>query len=270
MQKTAKFTTSRCNEEQSYRKDVFHFLTDKRPLHIRVQEHLRTLIAEGVFRVGQQIPPETKLAAELGVSRPTLREALRGLEQAGLIIRRHGVGTFVASHAPILESGLEVLESLECQVRRLGLHTEVASLDVTGRMATAEERSMLLIPQDEPTEVLCVDRVITLEGEPVAYLRDIVPQKYLHQEDLGEEFGGSVLDVLVQQGDPLPAASRTEIVAEGARSFVASQLGVPRGTALLKLIGQLFSTGEDVLDYSLSYFVPGHCKFHVMRRVGRV
>jgi len=244
-------------------------LTDRRPLHIRVQEHLRTLIAEGVFRVGQQLPPETKLAAELGVSRPTLREALRGLEQAGLIIRRHGVGTFVASHAPTLESGLEVLESLECQVCRLGLRTEVVWHDIVERPATSEEMTMLLLPQGKPIDVLRVDREIAIKGESIAYLRDVVPQAYLRQEDLGEQFTGSVLDILIQQAAPLPVISRTTIVAEGARAQVASRLRVPRGTALLKLIGQLFSHEEEVLDYSISYFIPGHFKFHVMRRVGR-
>jgi len=90
---------------------------------------------------------------------------------------------------------------------------------------------------------------------------------YLHQQDLGEQFSGSVLDVLLQRGRPLPVSSRTEIIAEGAKTRVASRLGVPRGTALLKLIGQLYSRDEKVLDYSVSYFIPGHFKFHVMRRV---
>jgi GntR family transcriptional regulator len=44
-------------------------------------------------------------------------------------------------------------------------------------------------------------------------------------------------------------------------------LGVAEGTALLKLVGQLYNHSERVLDYSISYFIPGHFKFHVTRRV---
>jgi GntR family transcriptional regulator len=208
------------------------------------------------------------LADQLGISRPTLREALLRLEQEGVISRQHGVGTFVSSRTPILEAGLEVLESLERQAHRIGLKTEVVYLDVVERPATSEELSMLSLSSDEPMGVLSVDRVVAVEGQSVAYLKDVVPQTYLRRENLGEHFGGSVLDVFLQRAKPLPVTSRTQIVAEGAKPHVASRLGVPQGTALLKLTGQLYSGDENVLDYSVSYFIPGYFKFHVMRRVG--
>ena len=57
-------------------------------------------------RPGDQLPPEPELARQLGVSRPTLREALRTFADRGLLVRRQGVGTFVASRLPVLETGL--------------------------------------------------------------------------------------------------------------------------------------------------------------------
>jgi GntR family transcriptional regulator len=92
---------------------------------------------------------------------------------------------------------------------------------------------------------------------------------YLSQNDLGEHFSGSVLDIFLQQDVVLPVASQTQISAEGADKQLSERLGVPKGTALLKLVGQLYSYDEKVLDYSLSYFIPGHFKFHVARRVKR-
>jgi GntR family transcriptional regulator len=243
--------------------------TDKTPLYLQARQYLLSLIENGTFQPGEQLPSEADLAAQLGISRPTLREALHNLEQEGLIVRKHGVGTFVSRRTLVLESGLEVLESLESQAHRLGLNTEVVQLTISERPATEEEQGMLQLSDDEPVDVLDVDRVIAIEGEPVAYLKDVVPLTYLRREDLGDQFSGSVLDVFLQQDVVLPVASHTQISAEGADKQLAKRLDVPKGTALLKLVGQLYSYDEKVLDYSFSYFIPGHFKFHVTRRVKR-
>jgi GntR family transcriptional regulator len=242
---------------------------DKTPLYLQARQYLLNLIEDGAFEPGEQLPSEADLAVQLGISRPTLREALHNLEQEGLIVRKHGVGTFVSRRTLILESGLEVLESLESQAHWLGLNTEVVQLAISERPAAEEERRMLQLSEDELVDVLDVDRVIAIEGEPVAYLKDVVPLTYLRQEDLGEQFSGSVLDIFLQRDVVLPAASHTQISAGGADAQLAKRLGVPKGTALLKLVGQLYSYDEKVLDYSFSYFIPGHFKFHVTRRVKR-
>jgi GntR family transcriptional regulator len=242
------------------------FKADK--LHLQVQEHLRGLIGSGAYLPGDQLPSEVELAAQLGVSRPTLREALLHLEQDGAIVRKHGVGTFVSKRTPLFDSGLEVLESLERQARRMGLNTQVVHLEVEEREPTHDETEALSLSGDGSASVLSVDRVIAVEGRRVAHLRDVVPQTRLCKEDLGAAFSGSVLDILLQQGAPPPVTSRTEILAEGADSQTAALLGIPAGTSLLRLVGQLFGNGEQVLDYSVSSFVPGYFRFHVMRRVG--
>jgi GntR family transcriptional regulator len=243
--------------------------SDKTPLYLQARQYLLGLIEDGTFKPGEQLPSEADLAAQLGISRPTLREALHNLEQEDVIVRKHGVGTFVSRRTLVLESGLEVLESLESQAHWLGLDTKVIQLTVSERPATEEEQRMLQLSEGEPVDVLDVDRVIAIEGEPFAYLKDIVPGAYLSPEDLGDHFFGSVLDIFLQQDVVLPVASRTQINAEGADKQLAECLGVPKGTALLKLVGQLYSYDEKVLDYSLSYFIPGHFKFHVTRRVKR-
>ncbi|MGC9400170.1 MAG: GntR family transcriptional regulator [Anaerolineae bacterium] len=216
---------------------------------------------------GDQFPPEPQLARQLGVSRATLREVLLAFVERGVLVRRHGVGTFVASRIPVLESGLEILESIDTIARQIGLETEMAHLEVIERKATPVETLGLEYPEGSEVDVLIVNRVIAVESEPVADLRDIVPLSYLRQEDLGPEFRGSVLDLFLQQGAPMLSTSRTEIMAVSATPKFARRLQVPRGSALLKFVAQLYSYDEKVVDYSVSYFVPGHFKFHVMRKV---
>ncbi|WP_073052721.1 FadR/GntR family transcriptional regulator [Kaistia soli] len=68
-----------------------------RPTADEVSRQIELLILEGVLHPGDRLPGERDLAARLDVSRPVLREALKGLEARGLIESRHGGGTYVAS-----------------------------------------------------------------------------------------------------------------------------------------------------------------------------
>lgn len=60
-------------------------------------QQLEELILDGVLRGGDKLPGERDLASQLDVSRPILREALKELEQRGLLVSRHGGGTFIAN-----------------------------------------------------------------------------------------------------------------------------------------------------------------------------
>ncbi len=231
----------------------------------QVEETLNTMLE--TLAPGEQLPPEPALAKDLGVSRATLREVMRTFVERGMLVRRHGVGTFVTSRIPIMENGLEILETVETLTGRIGLETTVQNLEIEERLATPVEVAGLGHPEGTALPILAVTRVITVGQTPVADLRDVVPQTYLTQTDLGPDFHGSVLELLLQRGEPLLSTSRTEIVAESANTKFARRLSVPRGTALLKFVAQLYSYDERVVDFSVSYFVPGHFKFHVMRKV---
>ncbi len=68
----------------------------------QIVQQLETMILEGSFKPGDRLPPERQLAEQLGVSRPSLREAIQKLSARGLLTARQGGGTFVTSR---LESG---------------------------------------------------------------------------------------------------------------------------------------------------------------------
>jgi GntR family transcriptional repressor for pyruvate dehydrogenase complex len=63
-----------------------------------ISEHILKLISSGAFKPGDPLPPQRKLAAQLGVSLSSLREALHGLTAIGVIEVKHGRGTFVCAH----------------------------------------------------------------------------------------------------------------------------------------------------------------------------
>jgi len=214
---------------------------------------------------GQRLPSEPVLAKQMGVSRATLRDAMRTFETQGLIRRRQGSGTFVVGKVQALESGLEVLESLETMASRLNLEISVSNLSVEHE--TADEDIARNLNLDVGVPLLCIRRVIRADDRPVAYLVDILPEDVLQINDLPADFRGSVLDFFLSRGDSLKT-SRANISAIGATAEVAKELEIQRGDVLLHFYSQLFDNNGRVVDYSLSYFIPGYFHFHVVRRVG--
>jgi GntR family transcriptional regulator len=231
----------------------------------RLQGDLAALIAHTAG--GQRLPSEPDLAKQLGVSRATLREAMRTFEVQGLIRRRQGSGTFVVGKAQVLDSGLEILESLETMAKRLGFQVSVSNLNIEAVEADEELAAALNVPAG--TRLTRVQRVVNTDSRPVAYLVDILPEELMRSEDLPDDFHGSVLDFLLSRGDSLKS-SRANITAIGATAEVAKAIEIQRGDVLLHFHSQLFDGRGKVVDYSLSYFIPGYFHFHVVRRVGTV
>ena len=112
-----------------------------------------------------------------------------------------------------------------------------------------------------------VRRVMQANGRPVAYLVDTLPETVLRAEDFPDSFGGSVLDFLLERGDP-PMSSRAAVSAIGATAEVAKALEIQRGDVLLHFSSQLYNASGAIVDYSLTYFIPGYFNFHIVRRVG--
>lgn len=230
----------------------------------RLQAELSILIAS--LPAESRLPTEPVLAKNLGVSRATLREAMRSFETQGLIRRKQGVGTFVNGEVTVLDSGLEVLESIETLAGRIGMSVGTGSLKIENKPVDAEFAAELGIPIG--SMVTQISRVIFTDDRPVAYLVDTLPESILSQEDLKDGFNGSVLDLLLRRGMPKLSNSRTEIKAINASSEIAKFLDIQRGDVLLLLRANLFNISLKVIDHSLSYFLPGYFNFHVNRRVG--
>ncbi|HXF84913.1 MAG TPA: GntR family transcriptional regulator [Anaerolineales bacterium] len=228
----------------------------------RLQADLAALIAR--TPPGTRLTSEPELAKQLGVSRATLREAMRTFETQGLIRRRQGSGTYVVGKVPVFEAGLEVLESLETMARRMNLKLTVSDLQVEQIEAAGEVAKGLGIPRG--TRLTRIRRVMRVNGRPAAYLVDILPEKILAADELPQDFSGSVLDFLIARGDDLHI-SRASISATNAPAEVAKPLEIQRDDVLLKFVSQLFDSNGNALDYSESYFIPGYFRFHVNRRV---
>jgi GntR family transcriptional regulator len=229
----------------------------------RLQADLANLIAK--TPAGQRLTSEPELAKQMGVSRATLREAMRTFETQGMIRRRQGSGTYVVGKVPVIDAGLEVLESLETMARRMNLEVNVSDLHIELVEADEEIANGLGVP--EGTRLTRVRRVMRADGRPAAYLIDTLSAEILNPADLTDEFKGSVLDFLIGRGDGL-SMSRAAISATNAPADVAKALEIQRDDVLLLFVSRLYDANNRVVDYSVSYFIPGYFHFHVNRRVG--
>jgi GntR family transcriptional regulator len=229
----------------------------------RLQSDLAALIQR--TPAGSRLISEPELAKQLGVSRATLREAMRTFETQGLIRRRQGAGTFVVGKVPVMDSGLEVLESLDTMARRMNLAITVSDLDLEQIDAQMDQANELSVPVGSC--LTRVRRVMRADTRPVAYLIDILPDDVLKLADLPEGFNGSVLDFMLERGDDL-RISRAAISATNATADVAKALEIQRGDVLLQFVSQLYTSEGKIVDHTVSYFIPGYFNFHVVRRIG--
>ena len=234
------------------------------PLSLQAQQYLRHTIENGTYQPGERLPSEANLAAELGISRGTLREALLNLEQEGIIVRKHGVGTFVAPGCEHrLESGLERLESILELAARRGLQTKFDALQVREEPADVELADRL---QATPgTLVTSVRRVIVVDKVPVAYMRDVVLTSILPSVAVDESFNGSVLDLLKHKREQPIAQAMADIVALNADASLADRLGLEPGQAVLLIEETLFDKRGMPIGFSENYFVPDFFRFRVVR-----
>ena len=229
----------------------------------RLQADLAKLIAR--TPAGQRLLNEPDLAKQMGVSRATLREAMRTFETQGLIRRRQGSGTYVVGKVPVIDAGLEMLESLDTMARRMNLAISVSDLHI--EQIQADEESAKGLGVTDGTRLTRVRRVMRADGRPAAYLIDTLPETILKPDDLPDGFSGSVLDFLIARGDKL-GISGAVISATNAPADVAKPLEIQRDDVLLRFASQLHDSKGSVVDYSVSYFIPGYFHFHVNRRVG--
>ena len=132
----------------------------------------------------------------------------------------------------------------------------------------ADEDNAAALKVPVGTYLTRVGRVIYTENRPIAYLVDTLPADILTPAELQNGFTGSVLDLVLQRGEPKLVQSRTEIRAVGATPEVARALQVQRDDVLLLFVAYLYSNDGRVADYSFSYFLPGYFRFHVIRKVG--
>jgi GntR family transcriptional regulator len=164
------------------------------------------------------LPSEAEIAAEFSVARGTVREALKLLEQSGLVAVKHGRGRFVsaiANHA--VERPISTFESVTEMLRELGYQPTNRVLNVSEAIATDEDARALGV--DAGTGIVRLERLRLHGGEALIYEISMFPSALLGDLRLDTiDFTGSLNEWLEERGrKPASSAARIQAVMLPAR-----------------------------------------------------
>lgn len=135
------------------------------PLYRQIYETLRTQIREGTYAPGSRFPDQHALSRQFKVSLMTLRQALDLLERNGLIRRRHGIGTFVAS--PQIDYDLFQFRGFAAELQARGEHVETKVLGA--RFMSPNPHAADALGQPEAEAVWVLERLRLVRGRPIVY-----------------------------------------------------------------------------------------------------
>ncbi|MBX4161985.1 GntR family transcriptional regulator [Priestia megaterium] len=234
---------------------------DNRHLYLQVIDKIKQNIEKGIFKEKERLPSEFDLSKHLGVSRATLREALRILEEENIIVRRHGVGTFVNTK-PTFLSGIEQLNSITHMIEQAGM--KAGTIFLSSQIQELSENDLTRFACGEDEQILFVERVRTANGEPVVYCMDKVPQKILPENfEYKQE---SLLEILEKQAGKHISYAVANIEPLGYHEKVSPILQCEPETALLVLKQMHYDQYDEPILYSINYFKADQFSFQVLRK----
>lgn len=164
---------------------------ENRSLTSRARDMLLDSIVRGVF-VDGRLPPEPKLAAQLGVSRTTVRNALRSLEDQGVIKRQRGVGTIVNRHVVRSTISLNRVVGFHQLITESGYSAEIAWTKIKNEQATPELAAQLECEIGDP--ILSIYRLMLADGEPAIHLVETMAARVLRREVRAEDVPTSIFN----------------------------------------------------------------------------
>jgi GntR family transcriptional regulator len=238
--------------------------SERKTLTDVAQQELRKAITTGTYRPGSQLPTEAELCEMLGVSRTVVREALRVLEDDGLVARRHGVGTFVRNH-PILKN-LNFNFGITEMIESAGLQPGTNHLAIAQESADQEKAEQLRVPVGTP--LITVERVRTADGRPVVYSLDTLTESLIQRAEFDPQLllTESIYNILQKTLGQVIEYGTARLLPVVAPEHVAEKLQLPLNALTLYIVQTDYSADDEPLVYSCEYHLPDAFDFVVWRR----
>lgn len=230
------------------------------PLHRQLRDLMMARIERGEWSPGTYLPPETRLADEYGVAVGTLRKALLDMAAEGIVVRRQGKGTVVASH----DSDAVLFRFFN--LRRADgstLRPESRVLSRVARIATpSEARSLALAPG---AQVICITRVREGDGTPMIYEHIVLGADRFGRLLTAPEVLPNTLYQLYQtEFSATVHRAREQITVAQAEGDSARELDVGVGAGLLHIRRVALDYTDAPLELRVSWVNTAHVVYEAV------
>jgi len=217
------------------------------PLYIQLKQAVLDALEAHQLEPGSRLPSEEELVAMTGLSRYTVRQALRELEQEGRVERVHGRGTFVSEPKVVLSIAAQLI-GFSADMTQKGYRVRSQVLDIRALPAPDEVAEALMISRGAPTVLL--KRLRTLDGQPFLVDTIFVRSDLCPQMETVDFTDASLFQVLeTRYGLKIVRAKRT-LRTVAAESWVAGLLGTDVGAPLHLLTDLAFVASGDPVQYA--------------------
>ena len=225
------------------------------PLYFQIAENLKRAIDEGTLKPGDRLDNELDLAERLGVSRPTVRQAVQRLVEQSLVVRRRGLGTVVAAPR-ILRS--VALTSLYDDLSVSGRHPATTVLAAREIRADDELAAVLGLPSG--AALLFLERLRLADGTPLAIMHNYLPAGLLagRPEDALEKTG--LYEALRSQGVELHAGEQV-IGARRATAQEVKLLQATRTATVLTMTRTTFDAAGHLVEHGRHAYLADRYSF---------
>ncbi|MGT2887353.1 GntR family transcriptional regulator [Streptococcus didelphis] len=227
------------------------------PAYIKIHDAIKRDIDKGRWPIGDRLPSERDLASQFGVSRMTLRQAITMLVEEGILERRIGSGTFVASHR--VQDKMRGTTSFTEIVNSQGKIPSSKLLTYQRQPASDTELKKLKLEKND--YVIRMERIRYADGIPLVYEVASIPERYIknvNREDITEHF----FKTLITNGYEIGKSQQT-IYAKIASEKVANYLSINRGHAILALTQVSYFTDGNPFEYVRSQYVGDRFEFYL-------
>jgi GntR family transcriptional regulator len=235
------------------------------PLHAQIERWLTDVIGRGDLVPGDRLPREGDLAAQLGVSRMTLRQALATLETHGTVARRPGRsgGTYVRE--PRIDCDLTGVIGFTEQMRRASVRAGARMVSASTVPAGRSAARALALPPGSPVHE--VVRIRTARRQPLALERACFPVEAF-PDLLDHRLTGSIYELLRRNYGQSPHLATEVLEPVAARPDEADLLGVPPGSPLMLIERTTFTAAGLAIEYARDLFRPDRVRISLQTGVG--
>lgn len=231
------------------------------PVYIQIHNRIKKDIEDGRWQVGDRIPAERELAVTFSVSRMTLRQAVQTLVDEGILERRVGAGTFVASQKvkERMSGVTSFTDVMLAQGKRPSSRT--VSYHITNPSLSEAEQLGLKDGQ----QVLRMERVRYGDEVPICFEVAAIPLDLI-QGFNKSEVTRSLYHVLETKGGYKLGGAQQKVSAVTASERIAKYLDVKRGDAILRLRQVSFLGDGRPFEYVRTQYVGGRFEFVLDRK----